>query len=411
MKTAIAQLDYTTFNLYDESFSLLIKKFQMAADHGYLSYNSLLSYEPKILQLYKSIVLAQEKISDVNRATLYSIVPALDHMRLFLTDESIGAVSLLSKEMNEAMVSKYGTNNARLYIIKCYLKSVNNDNIPIKIFHGNQLVMLEMKNRIIMKRQLRVLIGCHKYFQDPNNREIFFMTDLKYVLEIFANKRICMEILLPKTICVICKKVKSIDNIHHTCFDTYIQKNNILDMHNQIFDAVASGRVLVSNNDKSDESGCNAHVLGDSTIDYEKKSLCGHYRKRLYTCEYMYPELLSYFDKNNFFPAPYTLKSEIVPCDFISRKKFIDSGKKKTCTNCYYFISRNCNIEKKFYKPLQHDKMWDYFRTNTIPLKTKSKCKGIYQIPINCITDKISDLTPCDICTFPRFFHNIDLDK
>ena len=438
MKTAIHDLDYTTFSLHDESFLLLMKKFRMAADHGYLSYNSLLSYEPEILQLHKSIIAAQEKILDVNRTTLYSIIPALDHMRLFLTDEAMGSVSLVSKQMNEMISSKYGI-SVKLYIVKYNLAAGNNV-IPVKFFHNNQSVTLEMKNRIVMKRQLRALLGCEKYFRDLSNYEIFFMSDLKYVLEMFATKGICTRILVPKTICVICKEVKSIDNLHHECFDSYAKANNMVNIHNKTFNAIVSTRENAkrfsgshpsfvgdesrgSNNDEDsddyneEESIHDSRILKGTSIDYEIKSLCNHYYgQRLFTCEYMYPELIFYFNKNNFFPAPRVLKSEIVACDLISRKKIIDSAGGKVCTkqcrNCCYFVSTECGVERKdFYTPLQHDKIWTCFRTNTLPLKTRNKCRGKYQIPTKCITDKISDLTPCNICTFPRFFHNINFDK
>ena len=401
MKTAIANFDYTTCNLHNESFTILFKKIRTAADYGYISYENLLSYKSVISQLHTSITNAEEKILDINRTTLYSIIPVLDHLKLFLTEESMGVLSLLSKEMNEAMISKYGINNVRLYIIKHYLKSGNNNDTSINFFHNDRLIVLEMRNHIIMKRQLRILLGCEKYFQDPDNYEIFFMSDLKYVLEMFATKGICTKILLPKTICIICKEVKSIDNVHHTCFDAYMRTNNMLHRHNKTYNTTSN--YYESDNGEDNFDPCE---FGNSAIDYEKKFLCEHYYKsRLFTCEYMYPELIFHFDENNFFPAPHVLKSEIVPCE---KKKLCY----ETCMKCYYFISTKYGTQlKEFYTSSQHNKIWDCFRTNTLPAKTKNECKGIYQIPIKCITDKISDLTPCDICTFPRFFHNINFDK
>ena len=386
-KSVIVLEDYVNCNINSKSFLESIKKFQLAVEHGYLSYDNLVAYEPEVCRLHEQIVQAKEKILSDKRITLCLLIPAFDHLRLFLTAESVGSISLVCKEINEAMVCKYGFADTKASIIKYRLSTKDNKRtIGVKVPYLNQIFTVPIVYDITLKKQLRILLGCERYFRDDNNHELFFISDLEYVLKMANNKKISMELCFPKKICVICKKMKSVGDTHDECFDLYVQ-NNCPKYYDDHYHPIYFSRNFKHAN----------------RTDYILKCL-GPSRDchRLYRCEYIYPELISCFDTSqNLFPVPRTKKSEIVLC-----------AGGTYCENCIYYTCNNGGEPRTaHYSGPYHKRTWNYFQNNIIPPRIKKKCRGVYKIPIDCITNKISYMTPCDLCNYPRFFHNIDFSQ
>ena len=418
MEKQLSAIEYTNFNLCFENYLESIQKLRLAISHGYLSYENLLLIEPILPQLQQLIVLAREQLLNPNRTSLYAIMPVLDNLKLFLNEQTLGAVCLVSKEISEAMILKCGIDNVNIYVAMYNLKTNTDTNIDVPIFFGDEILEIQIPQQIIKKRHLRTLLGPEKYFKDRRNNEIFFMSDLEYLLSMFANKGICLEICIPRTICIVCKKIKSISDTHDNCFDTYLREKNLESSHNK------NAAIPISNhkNKKQHKNFYSAYDDNDHNDDYTNtdngfysqylygnrskndmiKPICSHRSiKRLYMCEYMYPELVFYAEKNNFFPVPPISKSQIILCE----------NKYPCCDDCYYIKYDLDEIPNKaHYSQIYHKKIWDYFKKNQLPADI-NKCKSIFKIPPECITANIGYLTPCETCKYPFFFHNICYDS
>ena len=427
MDKLIESIDYTNCNIHISSFIKMIDKIILVTNTGYISDDNLSVINSKLVTLCNAIDVEKIKNHDGNRISLETILPATDHLKIICKKYTLGSFSLVSKKINEIMIHKYGEQQIDLYRIHYYLKQISSKTTikNVNVMFKNKIRQMPMSLEIIMKKQLRNLIGAEKYFKQYS--EIFYMSDLKYISNMFIIEgHLCPKLFIPNTICIFCKEIKSFYNLHINCYDRYITNNFNKKIHNEKYNKNKLHNKKIhydlSYNSSYDEEDEYYGLKQDlSLIEY---TLCKHIGSISFNCNYIYPELiyLSLIKQKKYFPVPKMCKSDIVICsntNMLSTEKNLKKvikkepkNKKPLCSTCTY---TECDSEGdtkiRKYDHIDHDYIWNCFNKNIIPSKTRNICKKNFLLSPNHINNNISHLTPCHTCSYPRFFHNIDFGK
>ena len=173
-----------------------------------------------------------------------------------------------------------------------------------------------------------------------------------------GNDKIQVKFVAPYEICIFCRAIKTICDLHVDCFKKYHEKLELINGYN--------------------------------TIAFDNR--------------FIYPELTHLFYRNNkkYFPLSKFDRTHFTTCTNI----------KNECKKCCYHINeKNKTISIGGYNTKSHNYFWECFNTNTMPKKFKSTCGGNYVIHKKCINEHFDDFTPCHYCDLPRFLHQIDYVK
>ncbi len=172
------------------------------------------------------------------------IFPAIDHLKLFLSDADMGAIALVSKNLYNLMISNYGKLNVDIYIAKHYIdndaydysvdvnyhtmvpKDINHNNhirqygeLPKNEFHHIRNTFIKgkipLKVKTIALKRLRKLIGAELYFSE--HKIIFFKDDIMYLYDKY-------EETIPDNskVCMFCYNLKC--RRHGFCYQEFVDK-------------------------------------------------------------------------------------------------------------------------------------------------------------------------------------------
>ncbi len=353
------RIDNTSSNIHIEYLIKNMDKINSAISNGYVSDKNLSELLARLPVLLETVSDTKKRILSGNNVGLDFILPALDHLRIFLTNDMMGSIALVSKSLNQAITKAHGPKQTELFILAHYLEHPiykYKESLVKILFEGNILIV-PIDMHIIMKKRLRNIIGPELYFKEHD--EIFYVSDIDHILNSQGNNYRIVT-CMPYESCVFCKEIKTLQNIHIDCARNY-------------------------------------HKLNKSIVPKQYET------KRFY-CKNIFPELTHLFYMNNkkYFPPP--------KFDKISFMSKFDIEIMETCEiNCYYkgIIGKN----KKSYTKEKCDYFWKCIDTNTMPEEFKTTCRGYYLIRRTCINEKCCDFTPCQLCRLPRFLHQIDYDK
>ncbi len=112
------------------------------------------------IQSKKLLVIEQHYGLDV-------IFPAIEHLKLFLDDEDLGALALVSKTLYDLMVINFTQFKIDICILKHYIKSCKYD-VNIKFVVFGQHLFVPIPANIIALQKLRLIIGFDEYFKTYN---------------------------------------------------------------------------------------------------------------------------------------------------------------------------------------------------------------------------------------------------
>ncbi len=190
----------------------------------YVGIDELTTFIEKTEKILKLAIESKNFLLTNTLPSLDVIFPAIDHLKLFLSDADMGAIALVSKNLYNLMVSNYGELNVDIFVAKHYVdndaydysvdvnyhtmvpKDINRNNhirqygeLPKNEFHHIRNTFIKgkipLKVKTIALKRLRKLIGAELYFSE--HKIIFFKDDimylyLKYDETIPYNSKVCM---------------------------------------------------------------------------------------------------------------------------------------------------------------------------------------------------------------------------
>jgi hypothetical protein len=144
---------------------------------------------------------------------LQDIYPVLQHLKLFLKDEDMGAMALVSTSLNYSVGQVF--KDYCLYILMHILihsEYLYDNKINLKVNDENFIVCIPRK--IIAHKQLRLLMGREEYFKKYTH--IFFKDDLVYLS--YNNGTLIGSY---SSVCVFCEKPNLDQYQHEKCMMDY----------------------------------------------------------------------------------------------------------------------------------------------------------------------------------------------
>ncbi len=146
------------------------------------------------------------------------IFPAIEHLKLFLDVEDLGAIALVSKTLYDLIVMNFTKLRTDIYILKYYIKN-NKYDVNINFIVKGQQLLVPIPANIIALQKLRLIIGFEEYFKTYNyillksdlvslkNTRLQFLNDdmfmeyVNVVLEDFNNLNWCIDCEIIVTNC------------------------------------------------------------------------------------------------------------------------------------------------------------------------------------------------------------------
>ncbi len=95
------------------------------------------------------------------------IFPAIEHLKLFLDVEDLGAIALVSKTLYDLMVINFTKLRTDIYILKHYIKMYKYD-VNINFVVYGQKILVPIPVNIVALQKLRLIIGFEAYFKTYN---------------------------------------------------------------------------------------------------------------------------------------------------------------------------------------------------------------------------------------------------
>ncbi len=109
---------------------------------------------------------------------LDTLFPAIEHLKLFLDVEDLGAIALVSKTIYNLMVINFTKLQTEIYILKYYIKNCKYD-VNINFVVKGQKLLVPIPANIIALKKLRLTIGFEEYFKTYNH--ILLRADFVYL--------------------------------------------------------------------------------------------------------------------------------------------------------------------------------------------------------------------------------------
>ncbi len=205
--------------------------------NGYVACDDLDILIINLDSLLKSAVNAKNRMILSPHYSLDVLFPAIEHLRLFLNSEDLGAIALVSKTLYNLMVLNFTQLQTEIFILEhyvanyVYFKSYAN----IDFIVNNQKITIPLNIRMIKFKQIRMLIGFEKYQQlYGRNPHRFFKDD--FIISMIQND----EIGYYQTIlCIFCEKPNLCYEDHKNCAIDY-QKISPIKCQN--FENIKSGK-------------------------------------------------------------------------------------------------------------------------------------------------------------------------
>ncbi len=175
----------------------------------YVSYDELDELIVNLDSLLKLSIQSKHSMLTEPNYGLDVIFPAINHLQLFLDEEDLGTIALISKTLYNLMVLNFTSIRTEIYIIKHYIKHYKyNVNIDFNI--NEKILSVPIPVNIVKLKQLRNLIGCEEYFK----KHIFIFSKLDLLYIVFnknepINKSYC--------VCVFCEKFILDHDKHERC--------------------------------------------------------------------------------------------------------------------------------------------------------------------------------------------------
>lgn len=328
---------------------------------------------------------------------------ALDHLQIYFDNTSFGAISLVSKSHHQMIVEKFGTEKTEIFILEHYIQHPIYSKLSanIKSTHLNEIINHKISLNIIAKKKLRKIIGPELFFK--SHTELFFESDLEY-MGILHQNGICTKLMVPATVCVFCREIKSFKNMHSNCYDIY---------HMEHFPHVNRGKTV--------SFGIKTPNILDENFMEISNCMCNKSKKIMYC--YLCPELIELVKINyeKYFGLKTVFDTKLSVCT-----------KKHNCDCKYWKLDKHGEISYN-----SHDLNYGKHMTNWIIYTTlvylkinpsladvkhtcqsddyvsNNECKSCYIdsichkfiIPPTSIYHTISIHTPCFTCDKPKFLH------
>ncbi len=217
------------FNNTNEKSSPIVKAIQILDDiqqpikNKYVTIDDLATYIEKTEKILKLAKESMDFLLTNTQPSLDVIFPAMDHLKLFLSDVDRGAIALVSKNLYNLMISHFGESNVDIFIAKHYIdndaydysvdvnyntmvpRDINKNNYIQKyggLSHSLHCVVdvyikgkFPLKVKTIARKRLRKLIGQELYFSEHKivfSKEDIMYLYLKYNELIPYNSKVCI---------------------------------------------------------------------------------------------------------------------------------------------------------------------------------------------------------------------------
>ncbi len=217
----------------------------------YVQVDELTNFIEKTEKILKMAIDSRNFLLTNTQPSLDVIFPAMDHLKLFITDADMGAIALVSKNLYNLMFSHYGESNVDIFITKHYIdndaydysvdvnyntmvpKDINKNNhiqqygeLPKDSFHFIPDTYIEgkmsLKVKIIALKKLRKLIGPELYYSEY--KIVFFKDDIIYLYLKYNEEKIPYN----SKVCMFC--YRSCCRNHEYCYQSFAteQKNEVI---------------------------------------------------------------------------------------------------------------------------------------------------------------------------------------
>ena len=170
--------------------------------------------------LIKNLTLRSVNDTNFYHLGLDIIFPAIDHLKLYLSDADMGSIAMVSKKLYQLITSHYTAFQVELFITEYNILHADSyAKINIEFYINGQKILVPIPSKTIPIRKLRILLGPELFFKREYDY-IFFTEDIIYKLKKYD---FCYDIYINTLVCVFCRKVKDINDDHELCLDTFIQ--------------------------------------------------------------------------------------------------------------------------------------------------------------------------------------------
>jgi len=190
----------------------------------YVAYNDLNLLIEKMGSLLKVTIDSKNSILSEPHYGLDIIFPAIHYLKLFLDEEDLGSIALVSKKLYNLMVSNFTQLKVDICILHHYIKnSVYDYDVNINFVVEGQNLLVPINISDIANKKLRILIGYEGYWQLYKDvRSSYFRDDY---IELYHETK---EIRYYDTIvCIFCKKLNLYRDEHtHCAFEYYENTSN-----------------------------------------------------------------------------------------------------------------------------------------------------------------------------------------
>jgi hypothetical protein len=208
----------------------------------YVSLDELQLLQDKMETFLEIITTSKNSILRDKHYGLDVIFPAMDHLKLFLDVEDLGAIALVSKTLYDLMVKQFTHFNIDVYILNHYISNKIYDyDVNINFIVQGQPISVPINIDLISHRKLRMLIGHKKYILLKGGYKALSKDDFIYVFN--KNK----EIRTYNTvICIFCEKLNLYHDEHTHCALEY--HNNSPIKYTNFENITTFGRYLIKTN-------------------------------------------------------------------------------------------------------------------------------------------------------------------
>ena len=391
----ITQID--VFNFYDGGQVCIdfLNKLNELFKLGYFPHNHLQQILPIVENIVENINKKQEEIFNINYPTLCNIEMALDPLDKYIDNMTYGSMALVSKDHYTMINNKLGESRITECIYEHFIHHpVYTDQYKIiKLKVGDTIFNYNMPLNIIALKNLRKLIGPELYFEKYG--EVFFRSDLTYIVKILNEKNICIKLESPHTVCMICEEIKTINDPHANCMKNYKKKfahtSKTRNFNTHIHNIYEQCDNDINININTDHLLCN----------------CVRTAKMEVSLKYLHKELVEYCKIN--YTKYFTINNIFNP-----NLKWCNGGKQ--CRDCGLMTQYNYgkawdiydhikNITDKTLVPDYIDDKTCFYNSKTPMNKLISSICNAFVLPHKYIGKEIRSCTPCYTCHKPFFLH------